>query len=95
MKIRNTLLLAGSLLLLGACDESKYDLDSLVPEQYHKILYVNNSGKQEVTLYDTGESYAYTFSIFKSALACFLVVPPEASQVSKQILWKFEAELLL
>ena len=33
MKIRNTLLLAGSLLLLGACDESKYDLDSLVPEQ--------------------------------------------------------------
>lgn len=66
MKIRNTLLLAGSLLLLGACDESKYDLDSLVPEQYHKILYVNNSGKQEVTLYDTGESYAYTFSIFKS-----------------------------
>ena len=58
MKIRNTLLLAGSLLLLGACDESKYDLDSLVPEQYHKILYVNNSGKQEVTLYDTGESYA-------------------------------------
>lgn len=54
MKIRNTLLLAGSLLLLGACDESKYDLDSLVPEQYHKILYVNNSGKQEVTLYDTG-----------------------------------------
>ena len=59
-------MLAGSLLLLGACDESKYDLDSLVPEQYHKILYVNNSGKQEVTLYDTGESYAYTFSIFKS-----------------------------
>ena len=56
MKIRNTLLLAGSLLLLGACDESKYDLDSLVPEQYHKILYVNNSGKQEVTLYDTRDS---------------------------------------
>ena len=48
MKIRNTLLLAGSLLLLGACDESKYDLDSLVPEQYHKILYVNYSGKHVV-----------------------------------------------
>ena len=28
MKIRNTLLLAGSLLLLGACDESKYDCQS-------------------------------------------------------------------
>lgn len=66
MKIRNTFLLAGSLILLGACDESKYELDSLVPEQYHKILYVNNSGKQQVTLYDTGEDYKYSFSVFKS-----------------------------
>lgn len=66
MKIRNTLLLAGALFLLGACDESKYELDTLVPEQYHKILYVNNGGKQKVTLYDTGEEYAYTFSIVKS-----------------------------
>lgn len=67
MKIRrNTFLLAGSLLLLAACDESEYDLNNLVPEQYHKILYVNNSGKQAVTLYDTGEDYRYTFSVFKS-----------------------------
>ena len=44
MKIKNTLLLAGSLFLLAACAESKYDLESLVPDQYHKILYVNNSG---------------------------------------------------
>ncbi|WP_278724524.1 BT_3987 domain-containing protein [Bacteroides finegoldii] len=69
MKIKNTLLLAGSLFLLAACAESKYDLESLVPDQYHKILYVNNSGKQQVTLYDTGEKYAYTFSIFKSGSA--------------------------
>ena len=31
MKIRNTLLLMGSLLLLGACGESKYDLDQSGP----------------------------------------------------------------
>mgnify|MGYP006932186098 CR=1 FL=1 len=42
MKIR-TILLMGGLVLLGACSESKYDLDQLVPEEYHKILYVNNS----------------------------------------------------
>lgn len=66
MKIRNTLLLAASLCLLAACDDSKYDLENLVPQQYHKILYVNNSGKQQVTLYDTGEDYNYTFSVFKS-----------------------------
>lgn len=65
MKVK-TLLIASSLVLLGACDESKYDLEELVPEQYHKILYVNNSGKQEVTLYDTDEDNLYSFSVFKS-----------------------------
>jgi hypothetical protein len=48
-------------MLLSACNNSKYDLENLVPQEYHKILYVNNSGKQEMTLYDTGEDYTYTF----------------------------------
>ncbi len=52
--------------MLNACDDSKYDLDNLVPEQYHKILYVNNSGKQEITLYNTGENTTYTMSVVKS-----------------------------
>lgn len=65
MKIR-TILLAGGLVLLGACSESKYDLDQLVPEEYHKILYVNNSGKQEMTLYDTDADNLYTLSVIKT-----------------------------
>lgn len=65
MKIR-TILLMGGLVVLGACSESKYDIDQLVPEEYHKILYVNNSGKQEVTLYDTDEDNKYTLSVIKS-----------------------------
>ena len=65
MKIR-TILLMGGLVLLGACSESKYDLDQLVPEEYHKILYVNNSGKQSLTLYDTDEDNKYTLSVIKS-----------------------------
>lgn len=62
---RNIAWLAGCLLLLSACDNSKYDLENLVPEEYHKILYVNNSGKQEMTLYDTNEDYTYTLSVIK------------------------------
>lgn len=65
MKIR-TILLMGGLVLLGACSESKYDLDQLVPEEYHKILYVNNGGKQDLTLYDTDEDNKYTLSVVKS-----------------------------
>lgn len=63
---RNIAWLAGCLLLLSACDNSKYDLENIVPEEYHKILYVNNSGKQEMTLYDTNEDYTYALSVIKA-----------------------------
>lgn len=63
---KNTICLAGCLILLSACNNSKYDLENLVPQEYHKILYVNNSGKQEMTLYDTGENYTYILSVIKS-----------------------------
>lgn len=62
----NTLLLIGCLIGLGACTDSDYELSKIVPEEYHKILYVNNSGKQLLTLYDTGSDQQYTISIFKS-----------------------------
>ena len=65
MKIKN-IWLAGGLLLLAACNESEYDLENLVPAEYHKILYVNNSGKQELTLFDTEEDNTYSFSVFKA-----------------------------
>lgn len=65
MKIK-TIILAGCLISLGACDESKFDLDQLVPERYHKILYLDNSGKQDLTLYDTDEDNVYTFSVIKA-----------------------------
>ena len=63
---KNIIYLAGCLMLLSACNNSKYDLENLVPQEYHKILYVNNSGKQEMTLYDTGEDYTYTLSVIKT-----------------------------
>ena len=40
---KNIIYLAGCLMLLSACNNSKYDLENLVPQEYHKILYVNNS----------------------------------------------------
>ena len=63
---RNIIWLTGALVLLSACDESEYELQNLVPEEYHKILYVNHSGKQEMTLYDADEDYTYTLSVIKA-----------------------------
>lgn len=66
MRKRNIAWLAASLLLLSACNDSQYDLENLVPDAYHKILYVNNSGKQEMTLYDTNEDYTYPLTVIKA-----------------------------
>ena len=63
--MKNIFYCIGCLMMLAACDETKYNLENLVPEEYHKILYVNHSGKQEMTLYDTDEDYIYTLSDFK------------------------------
>lgn len=63
---RHTLFLAGGLLaLLASCESSDYEMDNLVPDEYHKILYLNNAGEQELTLYDTGEPYTYQLSVVK------------------------------
>lgn len=60
------LLMVGYLFILAACDDSKYDLENIVPDEYHKILYVKNSGKQEITLYDVEDDYKYALSILKA-----------------------------
>ncbi|RHJ83946.1 BT_3987 domain-containing protein [Parabacteroides sp. AM08-6] len=59
------ILAAGALIMLGACDESEYELENLVPEGYHKVMYINNSGEQDLTLYNTGEDNIYKLSVFK------------------------------
>lgn len=68
MKI-NIISVMATAALLTACDGDKYDLESIVPDQYHKILYINNSGTQNLTLYNTGEANIFTLSIYKGGSA--------------------------
>lgn len=56
---------AMSVLMWTACNESKYELENLVPEEYHKVLSFKNSGTADLTLYDTGEDNTYTLSVYK------------------------------
>lgn len=52
-----------AVLLLTACDESKYELENLVPEEYHKVLYINKSGTQS-SLFTIRESLILMLSPF-------------------------------
>lgn len=60
------LLLVGNLIALGACEGSEYELKNTIPEECHKILYLKNSGKQQITLFNTGQINHYTFSVIKA-----------------------------
>lgn len=62
---RQILWLIGALFLFTACNDSKYELENIVPQEYHKILYIHNSGKQEISLYDTHGDYTYAVNIVK------------------------------
>lgn len=57
------IVLAGVLALLAACEEKRYELDSLVPDEYSKILYIKEYGTPEITLYNADEQTDYTFSV--------------------------------
>lgn len=59
-------MLAGYFVFLGACDSSEYDLENQIPKQYNKILYLQTTGKQNLTLYDTGENNTFSYAIIKS-----------------------------
>lgn len=52
-------------LILAACENSDYELENLVPDEYHKVLYINNSGTQDLTLYNTGQANTFAISVFK------------------------------
>lgn len=64
-KITYILLLAFGLVSLHACKESEYDVENLVPEKYHKILYIKDSGVKKILLYESGEDFKFNFSVYK------------------------------
>jgi len=59
------LYIAAALLAFTSCDDSQYELQNLVPGQYHKILVVKDSGKHNKTLYDTGDADTTNISVMK------------------------------
>lgn len=63
--IYNSLLLGG-MLLVASCSNSEYEVQNLVPEKYHKILYVNNNGKQEMNMNTVETTPVYPLRIVKA-----------------------------
>lgn len=65
-KLLRIFVLAVGLASLGGCSESEYDIPNLFPEEYHKILYILQSGEHQETLYITGSTMQYQYAVVKS-----------------------------
>lgn len=63
-KILYTFLLLGSLVTFIGCEESNYE--ELIPQQYGKILYLKNSGQNNISLYNDGVQVKYSVTIVKA-----------------------------
>lgn len=64
-KYINLFILTGTL-FLSACDGTDFEVNSQIPERFHKILYLDTYGKQTQMLYDTDEPNRYMLSLIKA-----------------------------
>lgn len=53
------------LFILNSCDGTDFEAGSQIPEKFHKILYLETTGKQSLTLYNTEEPNIYTLALIK------------------------------
>lgn len=57
--------LVATLMLFTGCSNSDYDLQNLVPGQYHKVIVLKNSGKVEKTLLDVEDDDVTNLTVMK------------------------------
>lgn len=91
-KLKFILCIAG-MSILAACSNSEYEFDNLFPEEFHKILYIKESGKQNITVYKTGTDNIYTFSVYKAGSDPSLEAHTKLNVLSQEVVDEDYSEL--
>lgn len=63
-KIIHSLLYYSLFFTSVGCTESSYE--DLIPEEYSKVLYIKNSGQNNLDLYNDGSNVDYSFTVIKT-----------------------------
>lgn len=58
-------LMAGLVIMLAACEGSEYELQNQIPEQFHKIISMRETGKKNLTVYNTANPQDYSIIVLK------------------------------
>jgi len=87
---------AAALVLSGtACDDSEYDLQSLVPEQYHSVVNIQDDTNERLRIYDTGRNMEYEFTVLRGGSDPSKSIEAEAVPMTQQELAKYSADYVL
>lgn len=57
--------LLASLFLFNACEGTNFDVENQIPEKFHKILYLKEYGKVNISLFDLPDDYTYPMTLVK------------------------------
>lgn len=52
--------------LAASCSNSEYDYDHLFPEEYHKVVYINEDQDESFVIYDADEPHTDTITVIKA-----------------------------
>jgi len=87
--------LAALSLFAVACNDSEYDLQNLVPDEYHSVINVQDEGNVELRVYDTGLAKTFPFTVLRGGSDPSIAIEAEAVPMTQQELSDIGADYVL
>lgn len=78
-----------------ACDDSEYDLQTLVPEQYHSVVNMQDGTNERLRIYDTGLDKEYEFTVLRGGSDPSIKIEAAAAPMTQQELTEYGADYVL
>lgn len=78
-----------------ACNDSEYDLQKLVPEEYHSVVNVQDDSNLSLRIYDTGLAKTFQFTALRGGSDPSIAIEAEAVPMTQQELSEVGADYVL
>ena len=87
---------AAAFALLGtACDNSEYDLQTLVPDNYHAVINVQDDVDEAARIFDTGRSENINFTILRGGSDSSIAIEAQAVTMTQEALSQLGSDYVL
>lgn len=81
--------------LLTACDDSEYDLQTLVPDRYHAVVNVQDDSNRTLRIYDTGLAKTCEFTVLRGGSDPSIAIEAEVVPMTQEELSEIDTDYVL